>query len=106
MTHFIKYKDEIINLNLVALITKTNKEKNLGFDYYWKGVKINNYIPEITDSEIFKNFQEGYDYLINFDNIKFFIFNTKKERDDYFLKIQERIEKIQGFKIDLGEKND
>jgi hypothetical protein len=36
MTHFIKYKDEIINLNLVALITKTNEEKNLGFDYYWK----------------------------------------------------------------------
>lgn len=104
--NFIKYKDEIINLSLVALITKTNKEKNLRFDYYWKGVKINSYIPEIPETEIFKNFQPGYDYLINFDNIKSFIFNTEKGRNKYFLKIQKTIEKSQGFKIDLEDKND
>ena len=82
MTHFIKYKDEIINLDRIVLITKINQWFNLIKDYSIR---------------------------FDFDNkrcVNYFIFDTEEERDEYFLKIQERIEKIQGFKIDLGDKND
>ena len=84
MTHFIKYKDEIINLDRILLITKIN---------HWI------------------NFLGVYPIRFDFNNkryqrINYFIFDTEEERDEYFLKIQERIEKIQGFKIDLGDEND
>ena len=49
--------------------------------------------------------------IIFFDNITdtrlaSFRFKSEKERDEYFLKIQKRIEKIQGFNFDLGGKNE
>lgn len=81
MTHFIKYKDKIVNLELCSSIS-------LHYD----------------DCE--------HDYLIFFDSnasdsvIGNLRFKTEEERDEYFLKIQERIEKIQGLKIDLRDKND
>ena len=80
--NFIKYKDEIINLDRIVLITKINHWFNL-----------------------FK----VYPIRFYFDNkiwVNYFIFYTQEERDEYFLKIQERIEKIQGFKIDLGDENE
>ena len=81
MANFIKYKDELVNLELCSSISL----HYCGYDE---------------------------DYLIFFDSdtsdsgITNFRFKTEKERDKYFLKIQKRIEKIQGFKIDLGDKND
>lgn len=80
MTHFIKYKNELINLELCAVIT--------AYDY--------NYVSYLIFScgETVKS------------KLATFTFDTEKERDEYFLEIQERIEKIQGLKIDLGDKND
>ena len=80
MANFIKYKNELINLELCAVIT--------AYDH--------NYLSYLIFScgETVKS------------TLATFTFDTQEERDEYFLKIQERIEKIQGFKIDLGDKND
>lgn len=80
--NFIKYKNELIDLDRITLIKKINEYKTL---------------------------KSCFLILFNIDSeqyINYFIFGTEEERDEYFLKIQERIEKIQGFKIDLGDKND
>ena len=83
MANFIKYKDELVNLELCTNISL--------YDYH------------------------GGDYFIFFRGeglegkrsiITSFCFKTQHERDEYFLKIQKRIEKIQGLKIDLGDEND
>lgn len=80
--NFIKYKDELINLDLCTNIS-------VHYCSYDK------------------------DYIIFFDNgtdtrLASFRFKNEKERDEYFLKIQERIENIQGFYVELiwGDKND
>ena len=82
MTHFIKYKDELIDLDRITLIRKIDE-------------------IAVFNSRFLIGFHIG-----SGQNINYFIFDTQEERDEYFLKIQERIEKIQGFKIDLGDKND
>ena len=85
MANFIKYKDQIINLELCTAITT--------YDYDHGECS---YLIFFDDGE-----SEGVR-----SRIATFCFKTEKERDEYFLKIQKRIEKIQGFKIDLGDKND
>lgn len=77
--NFIKYKDELINLDTCTNI----------------------YIP-------LHRF-DGEDHLIFFrseverkqSKITSLNFKTKEERDEYFLKIQKRIENIQGFYVEL-----
>ena len=83
MTHFIKHKDELVNLELCTNISLYDYD---GGDYFifFRGDGLQGKRSIITN----------------------FGFKTEEERDDYFLKIQERIEKIQGFKIDLGDEND
>ena len=82
MANFIKHKDEIIDLDRITLIRKIDE-------------------IAVFNSRFLIGFHIG-----SGQNINYFIFDTREERDEYFLKIQERIEKIQGFKIDLGDKND
>ena len=83
MANFIKYKDELVNLELCTNISLYNYD---GGDYFifFRGEGLEGKRSIITS----------------------FGFKTEKERDEYFLKIQERIEKIQGFKIDLEEESE
>lgn len=78
--NFIKYKNELVNLDLCTHI----------FVHYC-------------------SYDE--DYIIFFDNgtdtrLPSFRFKNEKERDEYFLKIQKKMEYIQGFNVDLAGKND
>ena len=82
MANFIKYKDEIINLDLIASINKAEHE-NTKIHFFGA------YIPDC-----------GNGLLVSWK------FDNEKIRDKTFDEICCIIEKIQGFKIDLGDEND